>query len=242
MSTATDPHDAVPVDGAAPAAAGGTEPVPVHVPADATSIEVGPDRLVLYRGEDIIEELGASPADPLRHLVLPSSGATVDAALRRQVDTMTRDILEIVGKTARTTFDRIGSAHAWHLRMNVAVFVVGLASFVAAVVSAVLGDGGTTEVTTTAVFGGLSAVSFVTYFVARPVEAMRVAGPQSTWLLAIATTYWTKMVYLDDPATIVRDVEKAQRDMSRALAEMYATTATGRPAGATETEEDDDGR
>jgi hypothetical protein len=131
-------------------------------------------------------------------------------------------LLQQSGKAAEKTQKRLSNTFAWYAAMLGLMFVVGLTAFVVALVNSFVR--GSADSTTTVVFGGLSAVSFVTFFLAKPVNAMGRLGPHSAWLLAIVNTYWTKLAYLNDPETVVSDIEEAQESLNRAFVQ-YLTHA-----------------
>lgn len=111
--------------------------------------------------------------------------------------------------------------------MNVVLFGVGVVGFIAAL-SQGLGADGEQQVTTTAIFGGLSAVSFVTAFVTRPVDTVARQSIYASWLYAVINTYWTRLVYFDDPSTVDRDLVAAESDLVERLLEL-ATTHSANP-------------
>ncbi len=79
------------------------------------------------------------------------------------------------------------------------LFAVGIIAFVVAIVLALRTDSG---VGPTAVFGGLSAVAFLAFFLSRPLQALEENLQFITWLGIVYNTYWTRLVYLQDLATV----------------------------------------
>jgi hypothetical protein len=62
------------------------------------------------------------------------------------------------------------------------------------------------------IFGGLSIVSFLTYFIGRPLQSLEENLKFITWLGIIYNTYWTRLVYMMDSETIHQDLEDATQD------------------------------
>lgn len=67
------------------------------------------------------------------------------------------------------------------------------------------------------IFGGLSIVSFLTYFIGRPLQSLEENLKFITWLGIIYNTYWTRLVYLMDSESIQQDLEETTQD---AIAEL----------------------
>lgn len=62
------------------------------------------------------------------------------------------------------------------------------------------------------IFGGLSIISFLTYFIGRPLQSLEENLKFITWLGIIYNTYWTRLVYMMDSETIHDDLEDATQD------------------------------
>ncbi|MCB0123290.1 MAG: hypothetical protein KDE58_13640, partial [Caldilineaceae bacterium] len=88
------------------------------------------------------------------------------------------------------------------------LFGVGVTAFVVAVVMAYLGLGAPT----TAIFGGLSVVSFIGYFLNRPLQALEENLQFITWLGVIYNSYWTRLAYTSDLTTVQAELEDATND------------------------------
>lgn len=93
------------------------------------------------------------------------------------------------------------------------LFGVGVAAFVVAAVMAYSGLGATT----TAIFGGLSVVSFVGYFLSRPLQALEENLQFITWLGVIYNSYWTRLAYTSDLETVQAELEDATNDTIRKI-------------------------
>ena len=127
-------------------------------------------------------------------------------------------LLQAAGKTARSTQKRLSQTFTLYAAMLAVTFLTGIGGFLAALWSGFARPAqGTEAVATTIVFGELSAISFVSFFLSRPTEGMRVLGAQTAWLLSIVNTYWTKLAYFNDPRTAVKDLNEAQRALERSF-------------------------
>ena len=100
--------------------------------------------------------------------------------------------------------------------MYVGLFGIGFIAAAAAVYKGIVADSGG-EAAGAAVIGGLSAASFFSFFLARPLESLERNSIYSQWLAAAVNSYWTRLAYLDDPDTIGADLEDATRDLIRDL-------------------------
>ena len=136
--------------------------------------------------------------------------------LQEAVDRSQKKLIANISKALESTMNRVGSSFSWHLYMNVAVFSVGLGSFALAAFKG-LADPDRTDAIVAAAFGGLSAVTFLAYFISRPIAAVASAGPEAAWLLGTVNTYWTKLIYLNNPSTFVREIETAQKDFEDSM-------------------------
>lgn len=107
------------------------------------------------------------------------------------------------------------------------MFAVGIAGFVAA---AALGV--TRGVEFAAVFGGLSVITFLTYFISQPLRALEQNLEFITWLGIIYNTYWTRLMYANDASTVQVDLEAISRtavDEINQLIDKHAELAGKRP-------------
>jgi N-acetylmuramidase len=97
--------------------------------------------------------------------------------------------------------------------MYAALFTVGIAAFVVAVVLAFRGGESTASVFgSTAIFGGLTALAFLSYFLSRPLQALEENLQFITWLGMIYNSYWTRLAYAQDATTIQADIEDITDD------------------------------
>jgi hypothetical protein len=89
------------------------------------------------------------------------------------------------------------------VHMYRAMFIVGLAGVV---LGAVLGVWQGVEYAW--IFCGLSAASFITFFVSRPLISLEQNIQFITWLGLIFNTYWTRLMYANDEKAIQTELEK----------------------------------
>ena len=109
------------------------------------------------------------------------------------------------------------------------LFGVGLISFIVAIVLAVRPDSG---VGPTAIFGGLSVVAFLTFFLSRPLQALEENLQFITWLGIVYNTYWTRLVYLQDLNTVQDGLSDASDDAVehlKALIDKHGERSQNRP-------------
>jgi hypothetical protein len=107
--------------------------------------------------------------------------------------------------TILDAFMRPYNTTIWMYRI---LFGLGIAAFlVAAALSAWLRDP-----MFGVVFGGLSIISFLTYFIGRPLQSLEENLKFITWLGIIYNSYWTRLVYMMDSKTVNQDLEDATQD------------------------------
>jgi hypothetical protein len=96
------------------------------------------------------------------------------------------------------------------------LFVVGIVAFAAAIVMAYL----TRSLEFAYAFGGLGAIAFVSFFLSRPIRSLEENLNFITWLGVIYNSYWTRLVYAVNLATIQEDLEKITNDFTRQIQEL----------------------
>lgn len=100
-------------------------------------------------------------------------------------------------------------------------FFVGLAAFIVAVaLSAYTG-----EVVFGALFGGISVVAFLSYFISRPLRALEENLNFITWLGVIYNSYWTRLVYAMNMETVQQDLAAITDDFNRQIQELLDKSA-----------------
>ena len=106
----------------------------------------------------------------------------------------------------------------------VAMMIFGVAAIVAAFVkgmtAATLG-----EAVASVGLAGLTVGIFVAFFVQRPSAALERNAIFMPWVSIVLTTFWTRLLYLDDPATLDAKLGHAAKEASdelSAIAMRYA--------------------
>ena len=117
-------------------------------------------------------------------------------------------------------FNRIMNAfmrgHYSSLIMNWLLFIIGIGFFTATGISALAGA----PVTSTLVFGGLGTVTFVSYFLTRPTQAVEENLQFITWLGIIYNTYWTHLMWVVDQETAQEQLDEATEEAIERWKEM----------------------
>jgi hypothetical protein len=128
----------------------------------------------------------------------------------------------------RRILDAFLQSHRSTLVMYWIVFGVGIAAFVAAVVTGITQQ----NAPLTALFGGLTIVSFVTYFIGRPTQSVEENLQYVTWLGIIYNTYWTRLSWAVDPETAPAVLDMATAEAITQLKELskhHGKAVKGRP-------------
>ncbi len=155
-----------------------------------------------------------------------SPDATVEAIQR-----FARSVIEESTKSATASSQAIRRSRTLLSTMYVLLFVVGLAAAAASVIKGFTADQGA-EAAGALVIGGLSAASFFSFFLARPLESLERNSIYSQWLTASVNSYWTRLAYLSDADTVGADLEDATRDLVedlRTLAGYHAAAIAKAP-------------
>ena len=106
----------------------------------------------------------------------------------------------------------------------VAMMVFGVAAIVAAFVKGMTAAS-IGQAAAAIGLAGLTVGIFVAFFVQRPSAALERNAIFMPWVSIVLTTFWTRMLYLDDPATLDAKLGKAAKDASdelSAIAMRYA--------------------
>ncbi|MBI5878287.1 MAG: hypothetical protein HZB53_11610 [Chloroflexi bacterium] len=107
------------------------------------------------------------------------------------------------------------------------LYIVGLAGFV---VAALLSVWRGWEFA--AIFGGISVVTFLAFFIGQPLRALEQNLEFITWLGLIYNTYWTRLMYANDAEKMQADLEAINKaavaDLS-ALIDKHVAVAAKRP-------------
>lgn len=102
------------------------------------------------------------------------------------------------------------------LTMYVALFVVGVVTAAFAIIRGFQANTGGEAIGTLAL-GGLSAASFFSLFLTRPLESLERNTIYMAWLTAVQNTYWTRLMYFSDLSKIDDELEDATQDLVRDL-------------------------
>lgn len=107
------------------------------------------------------------------------------------------------------------------------LYVVGVAGFVVAALLAVWRGW-----EFAAIFGGISVVTFLAFFIGQPLRALEQNLEFITWLGLIYNTYWTRLMYANDATKVQEELEAINKaavaDLS-ALIDKHAAMAAARP-------------
>jgi hypothetical protein len=98
----------------------------------------------------------------------------------------------------------------------VAMLVFGVAAVVAAFVKGLTADN-VGEAVAAVGLAGLTVGIFAAFFIQRPSAALERNAIFMPWVSIVLTTFWTRMLYLDDPATLDLRLGKAAKDASDEL-------------------------
>jgi hypothetical protein len=98
----------------------------------------------------------------------------------------------------------------------VAMLVFGLTAVIAAFVKGLTATSVGQAVAAVGL-SGLTVGIFAAFFVQRPSAALERNAIFMPWVSIVLTTFWTRMLYLDDPATLDAKLGKAARDASDEL-------------------------
>lgn len=129
---------------------------------------------------------------------------------------------------------------SWYVRasfwllliMYVVLFLVGIVTAVFAVIRGFQVNTGGEAIGVVAI-GGLSAASFFSLFLTRPLESLERNTIYMAWLTAIQNTYWTRLMYFSDLSKIDDDLEDATQDLVKdltTLADKHAAAIGRYPA------------
>ncbi|HEY6961203.1 MAG TPA: hypothetical protein VI408_04865 [Gaiellaceae bacterium] len=98
----------------------------------------------------------------------------------------------------------------------VAMMVFGVAAIVAAFVKGMTASS-LGEAVSAIGLAGLTVGIFVAFFVQRPSAALERNAIFMPWVSIVLTTFWTRLLYMDDPATLDAKLGKAAKDASEEL-------------------------
>ena len=138
--------------------------------------------------------------------------ALAAAILQDDVQTLARTTAYL-RRSYRVVFVAYVAMLAFGLAATTTAFVMGLRATTMAQAIAAVG------------LAGLTVGIFVAFFVQRPSAALERNAIFMPWVSIVLTTYWTRLLYLDDPKTLderlAQAVKEASEEMS-AIAARYA--------------------
>ena len=137
---------------------------------------------------------------------LPPPVTGRDGAVDRDLLVAWKDHMKEGFKQNNKMFRRVLSAfmlpYWFTVVMYVALFLFGLGAFgLAAVLAA------QQQFDFAAVFGGLSAVTFLAFFISRPLKALEQNVILITWLGIVYNTYWSQLMNATNQETIQKDLD-----------------------------------
>jgi hypothetical protein len=138
--------------------------------------------------------------------------ALAAAVLREDVETLARST-DYLRRSYRVVFVGYVAMMVFGVGAIVAAFVKGLTA--ATIGDAIASIG----------LAGLTVGIFVAFFVQRPSAALERNAIFMPWVSIVLTTFWTRLLYLDDPATLDAKLGHAAKEASdelSAIAMRYA--------------------
>lgn len=101
------------------------------------------------------------------------------------------------------------------------LFAVGLGLFILAAIFGLQRG----ESVTAMVFAGLSVTTFIGVFVRQPLQALEENLEFITWLGVAFNTYWTRLMYMQDPKTVQTELKAAEDDFRASIESLIAKHA-----------------
>jgi hypothetical protein len=101
--------------------------------------------------------------------------------------------------------------------MNVVLFLVGLAAFGLAI-----SRGLSNDPVSAATFGGVTITTIISTFLVNPISALQKSNLLNTGLVSVINTYWTRLLYLDNPTTIDTDLKRVTEETVAELESLRA--------------------
>ena len=106
----------------------------------------------------------------------------------------------------------------------VAMLAFGLAAVAAAFVKGLTARGIGDAIAAIGL-AGMTVGIFVAFFIQRPSAALERNAIFMPWVSIVLTTFWTRLLYLDDPATLDAQLGKAAKEASEELSAIAARYA-----------------
>jgi hypothetical protein len=130
--------------------------------------------------------------------------ALAASVLREDIETLARTT-DYLRRSYRVVFYGYVAMMVFGVAAIVAAFVKGLAA--ATIGEAVASIG----------LAGLTVGIFIAFFVQRPSAALERNAIFMPWVSIVLTTFWTRLLYLDDPATLDAKLGHAAKEASEEL-------------------------
>jgi len=127
----------------------------------------------------------------------------------------------------RSILDAMLFSHRSTVIMYWALFVLGIGLFAVGAWLSISGNGAAG-----AIFGGLSVVSFLTYFVSRPTQALEENLMYITWLGVLYNSYWTHLAWTFNRQSSLDELQRATTVVTGQLAllvDRHAKSVRERP-------------
>ena len=138
--------------------------------------------------------------------------ALAAAVLHEDVETLARST-QYLRRSYRVVFLGYVAMMTFGVAAIVAAFIKGMTAASVGQAAAAIG------------LAGLTVGIFVAFFVQRPSAALERNAIFMPWVSIVLTTYWTRLMYLDDPATLDAKLGHATKEASdelSAIAMRYA--------------------
>jgi hypothetical protein len=157
-------------------------------------------------------------AVPDLSLTLPDPPTpAADGATKQQVDLtkaineFSKEALENNSTNLTKSVGFIQRSFDWLRTAYTAILIVGLIALAAAVLKGLLADTGS-EAAAAGVLGGVSVGALLSSMILKPTESMERNAIYVPWLLLVLNTYWTRLVYMNDPTKIDEQLQDAASD------------------------------
>ena len=179
-----------------PATTGRINPSPTELPTGQPASQGGQE---------------AEPPPEAKLYVDPETLATLPPDLRKAWIQYTKNGFENNQLMFKRTLDAFMRPYHLTIGMYIIIFLVGILFFSVAVYLGLTGRQPATAIG----FGSLSVISFVMFFIRQPVQALEENLEFISWLGVAFNTYWTRLMYISDKATVQRDLKSAADDYSK---------------------------
>jgi hypothetical protein len=156
--------------------------------------------------------------------------------MTKAINQFSREALQSNTTNLLRSVSFIDKSFAWLRYAYGVMLAVGLGALVAAVIKGLFANTGS-EAAAAGVIGGVSVALVLSSLVLMPTDSMERNAIFVPWMLLVLNTYWTRLVYMNDPKTIDTQLEDAAKDAAeqfKLIADAHAkamTTETERFVG-----------